>query len=109
MAVTATITDHWQDTKRIHVVGTLVFSGNYTTGGDATITVTNLAVLKSASAPEWMQIQGLSKYQYIPVITIFGKVKIVVPNTGLEYTQGAYGADVLADTISFYAIFPKFI
>ena len=107
--VTATVTDHWQDTKRIHVVGTIVFSANYTAGGDAAITLVNQAVIKSASAPEWMQILGLSKYQYIPVLTSFGKVKIVVPNTGLEYTQGAYGADVLADTISFHAIFPKFI
>ena len=107
--VTATVTDHWQDTKRIHVVGTIVFSANYTAGGDAAITLVNQAVIKSASAPEWMQILGLSKYQYIPVLTSFGKVKVIVPNTGLEYTQGAYGADVLADTISFYAIFPKFI
>jgi hypothetical protein len=107
--VTATVTDHWQDTKRIHVVGTIVFSGNYTAGGDAAITLVNQAVIKSASAPEWMQILGLSKYQYIPVLTSFGKVKVIVPNTGLEYAQGAYGSDITGDTVSFYAIFPKFI
>jgi hypothetical protein len=107
--VTATVTDHWQDTKRSHVVGTIVFSANYTTGGDAAITLVNQTAIKSASAPEWMQILGLSKYQYIPVLTSFGKVKVIIPNTGLEYAQGAYGSDITGDAVNFYAIFPKFI
>lgn len=35
MSITATITDKWSDGKRQHVIGTLAFSGNYTTGGVA--------------------------------------------------------------------------
>ena len=34
MALTFSLTDTWDDGKRVHVSGTIAASGNYTTGGD---------------------------------------------------------------------------
>lgn len=110
MALSLTVTNHWSDTKFIHVTGTILASGNYVTGGDSNVTITPNNAIKSASPPVYMQVQGVGNLLYRPVITVSqgGKLKIYVPNSGAEYTAGAYGADVTADAISFYAIFPKF-
>jgi hypothetical protein len=106
MAVTATVTDHWEDGKRVHVIGTLAFSGSYATGGD-TVTVSNLPLIKSASPPNWAEALGQSKYKYIFILS--GKVKIITPDTGAELAAGAYSATITQDTVLFYAIFPKHI
>jgi hypothetical protein len=106
MAVTATVTDHWEDGKRVHVIGTLVFSGSYATGGD-TVTVSNLPLIKSASPPNWAEALGQSKYKYTFILS--GKVKIITPDTGAELAAGAYSATITQDTVLFYAIFPKHI
>ncbi len=110
MAVTATVTDHWEDGKRVHVIGTLVFSGNYAAGGD-TVTVSNLPLIKSASPPNWAEALGQSKYKYVFIFSglTTGKVKIITPDTGAELAAGAYSATITQDTVLFYAIFPKHI
>ena len=110
MAVTATVTDHWEDGKRVHAIGTLAFSGNYAAGGD-TITVSNLPLIKSASPPNWAEALGQSAYKYIFIFSglATGKVKIITPSTGSELGAGAYPAAITQDTVLFYAIFPKHI
>lgn len=35
MSITWTLRDQWDDTKRLHAIGEVAFSGSYTTGGDA--------------------------------------------------------------------------
>ena len=110
MAVVATVTDHWEDGKRVHVIGTLALSGNYVTGGD-TVTVSNLSLIKSASPPNWAEALGQSKYKYVFIFSglTTGKVKIIIPDTGLELGAAAYPAAIAQDTVLFYAIFPKHI
>src|SRR5271169_2159264 len=104
-----TIVDHWEDTKRFHLVGTLVGSGNYALGGD-TVNLTN-PVIKSGSAPIYMSAQtsgynlvGLpGAYQSTPPSA---KLQIFVDSTGLELAAGAYPAALqVAGSIAVYMIF----
>lgn len=111
MAIALNITDHWSDGKRIHVTGSFVFSGNYVTGGD-TVSF-NVMPIKSASAPVHFTAHGTSLINiYMPVFgttNANNKLKISTSPFGTELAAGAYPASVLNDTVSFHAIFPKFI
>lgn len=66
MALTFSIVDTWDDGKRIHVSGTVVATGNYTTGGD-TVDLSQVPIIASAQPPiqgtAWMD--GLAGYDYI--------------------------------------------
>ncbi len=102
--------NHWASLNKIHVVGTLTFSGNYTSGGD-TLNF-GLPLIKSNSCPIYVVMTGVGIYLYRLVIgtTIANsKVKIFSLATGLEIGAGAYPGGVTADAVTFYAIFPKFI
>ena len=108
MSLVLTVTNHWSDTKRIHVVGTLAPSGNYVTNGD-TITYTGEDI-KSPSAPIWAEC--LIPGGFIGVFTFTGpgagKLKIFNLATGAELAQTSYAGFGIA-SIAVYAIFPKFI
>lgn len=109
MALAVTITDHWTDGKRIHVIGSIVASGNYVANGDTL----NLASteIKSASLPEFVMVKGVSGYTYDYVAGTTqanGKLKSYSAYA-TELAAGAYPAGNTGDTIKFYAIFPKFI
>lgn len=108
MALVATVKDHWEDTKRVHVVGSIVATGNYVTGGD-TVSF-GLPLIKSNSTPAYLVANGLSKYLLSFVLGSNignGKIKITIPDTGLELAQAAYPAAITGDTITFYGIFHK--
>lgn len=108
MALAVTVTNHWEDTKRVMVIGTLVATGNYVTGGD-TINFGD-PLIKSNSAPLFVVFNRLSKYLMAMVFGTLisnGKVKFTVPDTGLEVAAGAYPAGITGDTITFFAIFKK--
>ena len=109
--ITVNIKDHWSDTKRIIVAGTLIPSGNYPTGGD--VVNFGLPLIKSNSAPVYFSAFGLTPaYDYLPGIGTNvnnSLLKVSVPNTGVELAAGTYPAAVTGDIIQFYAVLPKFI
>jgi hypothetical protein len=110
MALTLTITDHWSDTKRIHVVGTLTASGNYPAGGD--VIPVNNPLIKSGSSPVFALAQGLGGFDYV-VTSVPGVappaalLRVFTSSSGLELAAGAYPAGVTGNTVNFYGIFYK--
>jgi hypothetical protein len=115
MALTFTLVDTWQDGNRVHVSGTVVASGNYTTGGD-TLDLSQYPIIASTQAPivgtSWMD--GLAGYDYVfsPGATInTNKVKVFQEHGSAgpfqELASGAYPAGITSDTITFYGIFKK--
>ena len=113
MSLALTITDHWEDGKRVHVTGTLTGGGTYATGGD-TVPFNN-PLIKSGSAPIWFQAQ-VGSYNCVGLPGAFlstppnAKLQIFVDTSGLELAAGAYPAALqVAGAINFYAIFPKHI
>jgi len=63
MALTFSLVDSWEDGKRVHVSGTIVASGNYTTSGD-TLDLSEVPAIASDQPPvqgtAWMD--GLTGY-----------------------------------------------
>ena len=115
MALTVNIVDHWSDGKRIHVTGSLVPSGNYTTGGD-TIPFNN-PLIKTNSPPIMVMITLTSPtgdmtyiYCFKAGTTLANQKMKVFTFAGGELTGGVgYPAAAIANPPAFYAIFPKFI
>lgn len=110
MSVSLTIQDHWDDGKRLHVVGQLTFTGNYTTGGDAINLA--LAAIKTGAGriPIIVSVNGLNNFEYDYVTGTNmsnGKIKVQAFSTG-EINQAAYPAGVTGDTVSIYMIVHKF-
>lgn len=104
--ITINVTDSWDDGKRLHLTGNLVFSGNYTQGGDTA----NLGLyqIKSASTPEHFFIMGQTpnSYSFVPGSTISnGMIKVFTPTA--ELSGGPYPNAVLSDFVSFFAILKK--
>ena len=109
MSLTLNVTDHWSDGKRIHVVGTLIPAGNYVAGGD-NIPFNN-PVIKSASAPVYVEVHGYTVYDYAVILGTdlnTNKLKVTVTNTGVELA-GAWPAVTIASPPAFHAIFKQFI
>lgn len=107
--VAITVTQHWADLKRLHVIGTVALTGNYVTGGDIISFADPL--IKTASPPQLIRFLNLSKYLLrfaVGTTLANGKIKIIVPDTGLELAQAAYPAALTGDTITFEGIFRKF-
>jgi hypothetical protein len=122
MAVTFKVVKQWEDTQVVHVIGTLVFSGNYVTGGDSlnfgALSADTLGVsIKSGSPPLWIAIQATGGYNFVgtPLGTPFvpvtpnTKVQTYVDSTGLELAAAAYPGALLASGAQFAAQFPKHI
>src|SRR5579863_635195 len=115
MAMTFSVVDTWDDGKRIHVSGTVVPSGNYTTSGD-TLDLSQVPLIASDQPPTqgtgWMD--GLAGYDYVfyPGATMnANKVKIFQQGSAAgafpELAAGAYPTAITSDTITFYGIFKK--
>ncbi len=115
MAMTFSIVGTWDDGKRIHVSGTIVPSGNYTTRGD-TLDLSQVPLAASDQPPVqatgWMD--GLAGYDdvFYPSATMNrNKVKIFQQGSAAgafpELAMGAYPGAIMADTITFYGIFKK--
>lgn len=115
--IAATITDQWDDGKRIHVVGSLVFSGAYVTGGTAfdpvsAPVVTAGSAVKTSKQPTFVQICGIAGfvYSYNPSSK---KVMVYTNTTGAadnalgEHTSTTVSTLVSGDTIRFYAVYPR--
>lgn len=109
MALTPTLNERWHDTKRVHVVATVVASGNYITGGEAlATTIKNLAKLKDN--PFYVEIHGISGYIYA-YVPATGLVKVFYADNNnaadgplIEIPAAAYPAGVTGDVIKLYAI-----
>lgn len=113
MAIAVTTVDSWHDSKRQHVVGTLVFSGNYVTGGD-TLNFQSVKGALSSLTPVECVCHGNSGhlYEFVFGTTIAnGKVMVRIAtttsgNVGLsEHSAAAYDGTVTADVVRFHAIF----
>lgn len=104
MSVSVTVTDHWTDGKRIHVIFSVTPTGNYTVNGD-TLSFADPEI-KSNSIPEFVSLQGqgVNNYAFIPGTTM-ANGKIFGQTGGVQFSAAAYPAD----TIVGHAIFPKFI
>lgn len=116
MSLAFKVAEQYNDTRTTKVYGTLVFSGNYTTGGDTlnlgVLSVDNFPkLLKVASPPVYFNLngQGLYTYLYVPGTTINnGKVKIISLATQAELAAGAYPGGVTGDTVTFEFSFTKY-
>jgi len=95
--------------------GTLTFSGNYASGGDA-LSFANISGLLSQTAPLHVEVyeepstaQTATNYKFIyakgPKISS-GLLSVFV-NTGAQFSAGAYGTTFATTTIKFRAWFPQ--
>lgn len=94
----------WFDGQRFHSVGTITPSGSYVTGGDVlSFTDPNI---KSSRIPEEVVIHGIAGfgYSYDPQTDQSDGLMLAHDGT-TELAAAAYPAGVLADTISYHAIF----
>ena len=108
MSLVAAVTNHWTDGKRIHVIGTITASGNYTTGGD-TVSLA-LPQIKSNSAPLFVDVKGQAGYTYqFKPGTSMSNGLLGCYSGGTETAAGAYPGGITGDIITFHAIFHKFI
>jgi len=121
MSATLTVTQHWTDGKRRHVVGTIALSGSYVTGG----VPLNVAVYGNPTSQPvvvsnivgqggyYGSVPGsLYSYRYVPApstdptVLKDGLLRIFSGTT--ELSAGAFPTGTLADVISFYGIFQKY-
>src|SRR5689334_17084409 len=92
MSVAATIVDQWSDGKRHHVIGTLAFSGNYTSGGDTLDFAA--AGIQNDTPPVWfqaLQAEGFA-FKYVSgTLSTDGKLIIFSPGNNATATVQAAG------------------
>lgn len=104
MAVALTQNDKWHDSKRVHYIGTLVFSGSYPAGGEAL----NLATaLSTPSAPLSVQILGQAGYVYQWDRTnnkVMVRQSAAAANPLGELPAAGYPGGVTGDVVRLYAI-----
>lgn len=112
MALALTVTKQWFDGRKLTVVGTIVASGSYTTGGD-TCTVAGLGI-KSSQLPFLVQVSGNAGFPYSWVAGTTqanSKMKVFCATTTgtnaplQEHGAVAYVAGVTGDTITFEGYF----
>lgn len=113
MPIAVVTTDSWHDSKRLHVVGSLTFSGSYATGGDALSWAGVKGVLSSLPPVECV-VHGNSGhlYEFVFGTTIANGLLMVriatttAGNVGLsQHSAAAYDATVTGDVVRFHAIF----
>ncbi|SRR6266702_1279031 len=109
MSLTLTVTQHWDDGKRLHVIGTVAATGNYVTGGVA-LDLSDFKI-KDPSVPLFVLITGKNgySYSYIPGTTRANGLVKVNTTAATELTQAAFPAGVTGDSINLYAIFHKLV
>jgi hypothetical protein len=110
MTLTVTVDDKWFDGQRIHVVGSVLASVNYATGGD-TVDFSG-ADVKSAQPPSDVRFTGVAGYVYgWTKGTLISNQLMTAHEAGAdaaaldEVAAGAYPAALIADVIRFHAIF----
>jgi hypothetical protein len=106
MATSVSVIEFWDDSKRIHVVGQITFSGNYATGGDS-VTLTGLYPGQRTAA-RIVAINNISGYTY-RYDHANSRIRVYqAPSTGSnplsEISAAAYPSGVTGDTVIFYAI-----
>jgi hypothetical protein len=115
MAVAVTVNKRYNTFGGQIVEATLVFSGNYSTGGDTVSLAGKVALSKP---PLWAIIGGVAGYSYgwVKGTTLAnGKVRVGVntgagANLGLpEHTAAAYNAGVTADVVDAVFFFPTLV
>jgi hypothetical protein len=112
MAAAVTITKQRDFGQGMFVFGTIVFSGNYPTGGEA-MDLTTLGA-KTTKQPDFVDISGKAGFVYS---YDFANKKVMVfcntaggANGALgEHTAAAYAAGVSGDTVNFMAVMPKLV
>ncbi len=112
MAIAVTITDRWNDGKRLHVSGTLAFSGNYATGGD---TLDFTGKVLASRAPVAVRVEGIAGFRYevnigsgiANSLVLVRQYNYPAASAGpaTELSAAAYPAGVTGDTVRFHAIF----
>jgi hypothetical protein len=92
MGITATLVEDWHDSKRLHVIGTLAFSGNYSTGGVAVDLPS--AGIRTQSNPSIMMIPAYRGFifEYTPV-TDASDGKVIVRGSGSVAASGVLTSD----------------
>ena len=108
MPLTATITNQYDNGQSLEVIGTLVASGDYSTGGDS-IPRTDLNI-KSSRAPVFVSVKGKGGYIYEYIVgTALLLVRECAGSATLapEIAASAYPSGVTGDTITFRALFLK--
>lgn len=113
MPATLTVTKQWHDGKVLNVIGTVVLTGSYPTGGDP-LDLTGKGI-QTAQKPIIARIDtrtGGFKTTYIPGTSLAnGKVKVMVNDAGGanaamgEHTAASYVAGLTGDTLDFHGIF----
>lgn len=107
--------------KLVYIYGTIVASGNYTTGGDTLDFTTLFDLVKTDYIPvqvtAWSQssASGHSGYSYYwrPGSALNnGRIQVLTTGTGsgqplVELAAGAYPAGITGDTIAFCAVFAR--
>jgi hypothetical protein len=109
MATSVSVIEFWDDSKRVHIVGQITFSGNYATGGDS-ITLTGLYPGQRA-AVRILEINNISGYIY-RYDHANSRIRVYQsPATGSnplsEIGAAAYPSGVTSDTVIFHAIGKK--
>lgn len=105
MSMTATINDQWSDGKRLHVIGTIAFSGNYAANGDTVDLIA--AGVEAGSAPLRMTVESPDGYAtHVTLGTDPSNNKVqLFSAANTEVAAGAMPAGVVAVTSQFEAIF----
>jgi hypothetical protein len=132
MSATLNVQQSWTDGKRLHVVGVISLSGNYTVGG-ISLSLVNLAPnslpIPTTQPIVFSDVVGKGGYYAYDVGTLYqyryqdapfsygpgnsppnqflnqGSLRIFLGST--ELSAGALPAGVLSDVIKFYGIFQK--
>lgn len=101
MAIAVTEARKIPSLRSIRTMGTLVFSGNYVTGGE----VAPFVKPGTTKSPYDVKISGQGTHDYkFDVAT--GKIKVFL--AGVEIAAAAYPAAVTGDTVRYEAEYPKF-
>jgi hypothetical protein len=112
MPIAVTVSDQWDDGKRLHVVGALAFSGSYATGGD---TLSFVGKVPASRAPILVRVEGIAGYKYeVNLGSAINNSLVLVrqynypggsAGAATEVSAGAYPGGVTGDTQRFYAVF----
>lgn len=100
MAIVATETRKLPQLRSVKSVGTLAFSGNYSTGGE----VVSIPKPGTTKEPYSVRLEGRGThdYKYDPAS---GKVLVFL--AGVQIAAAAYPAGVTGDLVRYEAEFPK--
>lgn len=111
MSATLTMTDQWSDGKRMFVLGSIVFTSTYPTGGES-LDFTTIGV-ETSQAPLFMDVQECQGYSAFftagtsPSDTA-NKLQIYTASTA-ELSASTYPSQITGGQFNFMAIFQQLI